>query len=110
MESASKRKAANASAAETDNRAPKRQKVPGDTTAGAETFETTKTMGLRFLDSVRAAKDKNGRPIATHFLTLPDKNVIPEYYDVIKLPISIETIEVCSILPTSCSSHSSLGI
>lgn len=88
-------------------------------------------MGLKFLESLKQAKDKtyepgqntrglpsltchSGRPIAVHFLTLPDKvrppdllptttpltvrpqNELPEYYEVIKLPIAIDTIEVRS--------------
>ncbi|KAJ4345902.1 uncharacterized protein N0V89_012038 [Didymosphaeria variabile] len=50
-------------------------------------------MGLKFLESLKQAKDKTGRPISVHFLSLPDKNELPEYYDVIKLPIAIDTIE-----------------
>ncbi|KAF2202868.1 Bromodomain-containing protein [Delitschia confertaspora ATCC 74209] len=50
-------------------------------------------MGLRFIESLRAAKDKTGRPIATHFLTLPDRHQYPEYYEAIKLPIAFDTIE-----------------
>ncbi|KAF2467407.1 Bromodomain-containing protein [Lindgomyces ingoldianus] len=93
MESAAKRKAASAAAPESESRPSKRQKLPGDAQPVKETVETTTTMGLKFLDSLRAAKDKTGRPIATHFLSLPDKDELPEYYDVIKLPIAIDTIE-----------------
>ncbi|KAL5376303.1 hypothetical protein PMIN03_012041 [Paraphaeosphaeria minitans] len=50
-------------------------------------------MGLKFLESLKQAKDKTGRPISVHFLTLPDRDVLPEYYEVIKLPIAIDTIE-----------------
>ncbi|KAF2650142.1 Bromodomain-containing protein [Lophiostoma macrostomum CBS 122681] len=93
MESAAKRKAAGAAASENDARPSKRQKVPADADAATETAETTTTKGLLFLESLRGAKDKTGRPIATHFLTLPDKKQLPEYYDVIKLPIAIDTME-----------------
>ncbi|CAI6281041.1 unnamed protein product [Periconia digitata] len=98
MESAAKRKAASNAAGESEGRPLKRQKVPadGDGTEDAgtnETVESTTALGLRFLESLKNAKDKNGRPIATHFLTLPDKESIPEYYEVIKLPIALETIE-----------------
>ncbi|ORY00242.1 Bromodomain-containing protein [Clohesyomyces aquaticus] len=93
MESAAKRKAASAASPENEGRPAKRQKLPADAEAQKETVESTTTMGLKFLESLKAAKDKTGRPIATHFLSLPDKTQIPEYYDVIKLPIAIDTIE-----------------
>lgn len=59
--------------------------------SGGETVESTTDMGLKFLDSLKQAKDKTyvheracgvrasgtntgrGRPIAVHFMTLPDK-------------------------------------
>ncbi|KAF2013455.1 Bromodomain-containing protein [Aaosphaeria arxii CBS 175.79] len=95
MESAAKRKAATAASPENEGRPSKRQKVPespASPTTG-ETVESTTAAGLKFLESLRSAKDKTGRPIATHFLELPDKNEIPEYYEVIKLPFSIESME-----------------
>ncbi|PSN63400.1 Bromodomain-domain-containing protein [Corynespora cassiicola Philippines] len=107
MESAAKRKAAAGAAPENESRPSKRQKVPDDPEQAPETVETTQEKGLKFLESLKAAKDKtdrllpsavtdracSGRPIAVHFLTLPDKDEIPEYYEVIKLPIAIDTIE-----------------
>jgi hypothetical protein len=56
-----------------------------------------------------------GRPIATHFLTLPNKvrslcapcveppdncvqAEVPDYYEYIKLPIALDTIEVRSFI------------
>ena len=65
----------------------------------------------------------SGRPIAVHFLTLPDKvrslalpapappanraqNHMPEYYEVTKLPMALDTIEVCShISHVACQIH-----
>jgi hypothetical protein len=35
----------------------------------------------------------SGRQISTAFLTLPSKRDLPDYYDVIKMPIAIDTIE-----------------
>ncbi|KAF1975257.1 Bromodomain-containing protein [Bimuria novae-zelandiae CBS 107.79] len=93
MESAAKRKAGGAAASENEGRPSKRQKDTAKAGAEAETPEATTTMGLKFLESLKQAKDKTGRPISVHFLTLPDKNQLPEYYDVIKLPIAIDTIE-----------------
>ncbi|KAH7408350.1 Bromodomain-containing protein [Phaeosphaeria sp. MPI-PUGE-AT-0046c] len=93
MESAAKRKAASAAVGEGDGRPAKRQKVPAESNASTGSAAFTKTKGLQFLDSLKAAKDKTGRPIATHFLTLPAKNEVPGYYEHVKLPIAIDTIE-----------------
>lgn len=35
----------------------------------------------------------SGRLIATEFLTLPDRDAIPEYYEATKLPLALDTIE-----------------
>ncbi|KAJ4372363.1 hypothetical protein N0V83_004137 [Neocucurbitaria cava] len=93
MESAAKRKAANAAVGDSDGRPAKRQKVPAETNANSETVESTTTQGLKFLESLKQAKDKTGRPISSHFLTLPSKGELPDYYVHIKLPIAIDTIE-----------------
>ncbi|KZM18563.1 uncharacterized protein EKO05_0002340 [Ascochyta rabiei] len=90
MESASKRKAGNAALSPGEARPAKRQKAPS---AGGETAESTTDMGLKFLDSLKQAKDKTGRPIAVHFMTLPDKNDLPDYYEFTKLPLALDTIE-----------------
>jgi hypothetical protein len=47
-----------------------------------------------FLDTLKAAKDKNGRTFAHHFQRLPDPRQDPGFYEVIRMPISIEDIEV----------------
>ncbi|KAL6712093.1 hypothetical protein ACN47E_003136 [Coniothyrium glycines] len=93
MESAAKRKAASAAGGDGEGRPAKRQKVPAESNANSETVESTTISGLKFLDSLKAAKDKTGRPIADHFLSLPDKDELPEYYEHVKLPIALETIE-----------------
>lgn len=36
---------------------------------------------------------RSGRPIATQFISLPDRDDLPEYYDIIKLPLALDTIE-----------------
>ncbi|KAG9188625.1 hypothetical protein G6011_07330 [Alternaria panax] len=93
MESAAKRKAAGAAAGDHDGRPAKRQKGTAETPSKSETVESTTTAGLKFLDSLKQAKDKTGRPIAVHFLSLPDKAEVPDYYEYTKLPIAIDTIE-----------------
>ncbi|KAF1360527.1 Bromodomain-containing protein [Lizonia empirigonia] len=90
MESASKRKAGNAALSPSEGRPAKRQKAPG---SGGETAESTTEMGLKFLDGLKQARDKTGRPIAVHFMTLPDKNDVPDYYEFTKLPLALDTIE-----------------
>ncbi|KAK8164438.1 Bromodomain-containing protein [Phyllosticta citrichinensis] len=92
MESASKRKASAAGSPESESRASKRQRMP-DADAERETPETTFVKGIKFVETMKAAKDKNGRLIATNFLELPDRDSIPEYYEEIKLPIAFSTIE-----------------
>lgn len=93
MERDAKRKAPGAASPENEGRASKRLKLPGDAAPTIETVESTTAVGLKFVESLKAARDKTGRHIATHFLTLPDKNEIPEYYREILLPIAIDTIE-----------------
>ncbi|EOD51898.1 Bromodomain containing protein [Neofusicoccum parvum] len=93
MERESKRKAAAAASPESEGRASKRQKLPDDDNGEKETPETTFAMGMKFLETMKASKDKQGRYVAPSFLELPDKNEIPEYYEEIKLPIAFSTIE-----------------
>ncbi|PNS13934.1 Chromatin structure-remodeling complex subunit rsc1 [Sphaceloma murrayae] len=66
----------------------KRQKIPALTTP-AEVTEA----GLRLIEAMKVAKDKTGRNISTMFLTLPDKDELPDYYATIKLPLAIDDIE-----------------
>ncbi|KAH6638230.1 Bromodomain-containing protein [Boeremia exigua] len=90
MESASKRKAGNVALSPGEGRPAKRQKAP---TASGETAESTTEMGLKFLDGLKQAKDKTGRPIAVHFMTLPDKDELPDYFEFTKLPLALDSIE-----------------
>jgi hypothetical protein len=113
--------------------------VQAESNASSETPQSTTTAGLKFLDSLKQAKDKtyvlchvtphmgsfhaqglsltshSGRPIAVHFLTLPNKvrspcaprseptdscvqAEVPDYYEYTKLPIALDTIEVRSLI------------
>ncbi|KHJ32582.1 putative bromodomain containing protein [Erysiphe necator] len=78
-------------AEEFDERAVKRRKLPLD--GKDETAEIITQHGLELLDVIKRTSDKNGRLIATDFLTLPNKRLLPEYYQVIKMPIALDTIE-----------------
>jgi hypothetical protein len=51
-------------------------------------------MGLLYLDTLKNAKDKRGRQFAQLFMYLPDPRILPDYYEVIQMPVSLETIEV----------------
>ncbi|KAF2459805.1 Bromodomain-containing protein [Lineolata rhizophorae] len=96
MERDSKRKAgaAQVSTPDADARSTKRQRLSVRwVSVWLETPESTTEAGLKFLETLRQAKDKTGRHIATHFLTLPNRNELPEYYETILLPIAIDTIE-----------------
>ena len=70
------------------NSASKRQKAPIH-----ETTDSLTQTGLKFIQTLKAAKDKTGRSITTLFLTLPDKRDLPDYYKAIRLPIAIDTVE-----------------
>ncbi|GAM85380.1 hypothetical protein ANO11243_033870 [Dothideomycetidae sp. 11243] len=75
------------STAENGSTPSKRQKVP------EETVESVTTLGLKVVEAMKNAKDKTGRNIADLFHDLPRKKEVPDYYDVIKLPIAISTVE-----------------
>lgn len=81
-----------ASTDDLDDRATKRRKMPSDNIE-TETAETTTQTGLQLCETLKLTADKSGRQIATAFLTLPSKRDLPDYYDVIKMPLAIDTIE-----------------
>ncbi|CAL3972432.1 hypothetical protein PZA11_004449 [Diplocarpon coronariae] len=78
-----------------DDRAAKRRKVPHNDVdlSQGESAETTTQLGLKLVDTIRLTADKNGRKIATHFFTLPNRRQLPDYYEMIKMPIALDTIE-----------------
>ncbi|KAL9126219.1 MAG: hypothetical protein Q9217_004699 [Psora testacea] len=82
--------AANAAVDEVDAPASKRRKLPD---SGEETAEHTTQTGFDLLDQLKKSRDKHGWAIATHFLTLPDRDALPQYYKEIGLPIALDTIE-----------------
>ncbi|CZT46934.1 related to member of RSC complex [Rhynchosporium secalis] len=80
---------------ELDDRAAKRRKLPNsdiDLMQG-ETAETTTQVGLKLLETFRHTADKSGRLVATPFLTLPKRQQFPDYYEMIRMPIALDTIE-----------------
>ncbi|KAL1871303.1 hypothetical protein VTK73DRAFT_2135 [Phialemonium thermophilum] len=87
-----------ASASEAGDRAAKRRRVPLQSTEHfnlleGESPESTSAYGLSFLEQIRRTTDKNGRNIAGHFEKLPPRRGNDDYYERIRLPISLETIE-----------------
>ncbi|KAK5109818.1 hypothetical protein LTR62_006551 [Meristemomyces frigidus] len=50
-------------------------------------------LGQTLINQLRNSKDKNGHLIATQFVELPPRDVLPDYYEFTKLPIALETIE-----------------
>ncbi|OTA39278.1 hypothetical protein BTJ68_00700 [Hortaea werneckii EXF-2000] len=121
MDSSRKRKAsANATPSSSEGNASKKLKLlnssapKNNANNGNNTAKTNvQERGRRLLDQLHDAKDKtyvdsalldmfgldwltddrSDRNIATAFLELPPRDEIPDYYNVIKLPIALSTIE-----------------
>ncbi|KAL2199098.1 Bromodomain-containing protein [Corynascus similis CBS 632.67] len=94
-----KRKASSSGAgiADGDDRALKRQKTPGQPSdynlMQGETRESTTAYGLHFLETIRRTKDKSGRLVASYFENLIPRESNKEYYERIRMPISLKIIE-----------------
>ncbi|KAK1755277.1 Bromodomain-containing protein [Echria macrotheca] len=95
-----KRKAASSVATgitDGDDRAAKRRKIPGPPTdydlSKGESYESTTSYGLHFLEMIRRTKDKNGRTVADYFENLLPQLGNEHYYSRIRMPISLKTIE-----------------
>ncbi|RMY14927.1 hypothetical protein D0868_01181 [Hortaea werneckii] len=102
MDSSRKRKAsANATPSSSEGNASKKLKLlnssapknNANTTNSNASKTKVQERGRRLLDQLHDAKDKTDRNIATAFLELPPRDEIPDYYNVIKLPIALSTIE-----------------
>ncbi|KAI9713764.1 MAG: hypothetical protein M1828_001358 [Chrysothrix sp. TS-e1954] len=94
----SKRKASAINSSIEEGRAAKKSKAEHSDGASAapsneDGAKAASELGLRFIEHIKKSVDKNHRPIATAFLSLPDKREVPDYYEIIKLPVSIETIQ-----------------
>ncbi|KAL2165342.1 hypothetical protein VTH06DRAFT_639 [Thermothelomyces fergusii] len=94
-----KRKASSSGSgiADGDDRAPKRLKTPGPPSdynlLQGETRESTTAYGLHFLETIRRTKDKSGRLVASYFENLLPRETNKEYYERIRMPISLKIIE-----------------
>ncbi|KAL1838115.1 hypothetical protein VTJ49DRAFT_3020 [Mycothermus thermophilus] len=94
-----KRKASSfgAGIADGDDRAGKRIRTPGPPSEynllEGETRESTTAYGLHFLETIRRTKDKSGRLVASYFENLLPRETNKEYYDRIRMPISLRIIE-----------------
>ncbi|CRG92211.1 Protein polybromo-1 [Talaromyces islandicus] len=89
-----KRRVASVGSSEPLTHGSKRRRVSGGESSDIETPQTTTEAGLKLMAHIRQSTDKNGRLIATNFIQLPDKRRHADYYKVITLPISLETVEV----------------
>ena len=58
-----------------------------------ESNESTTAYGLHFLETIRRTKDKSGRLVASYFENLLPREKNKEYYERIKMPISLSKIE-----------------
>ncbi|KAI5366470.1 putative bromodomain-containing protein [Septoria linicola] len=54
---------------------------------------SVQAIGNKLIAQLNNATDKTGRPITDAFVELPPKDELPDYYQVIRLPISISMIE-----------------
>ncbi|CAK1363405.1 unnamed protein product [Cercospora beticola] len=54
---------------------------------------SVQAVGNKLIAQLSNATDKTGRPITDAFIELPPKDELPDYYQVIRLPISINIIE-----------------
>ncbi|KAK4129416.1 hypothetical protein N657DRAFT_640036 [Parathielavia appendiculata] len=94
-----KRKASSSGAgiADGDDRASKRLKTPGQPSdynlMEGESPESTTAYGLHFLETIRRTKDKSGRLVASYFEDLIPRETNKEYYERIRMPISLKIIE-----------------
>jgi hypothetical protein len=60
---------------------------------GQSSVESDCTM---LLNSVRTAVNSSGAPACEAFLTLPSRQLYPDYYEVTKMPISIQQLQRCT--------------
>ncbi|KAK5050392.1 hypothetical protein LTR84_003673 [Exophiala bonariae] len=58
-----------------------------------ETAETTTEQGLKLINQLKRSQDKNGRPVAGHFIDLPPKQGNERYYQQTAMPLSLNMIE-----------------
>lgn len=58
-----------------------------------ETAETTTEQGLKLITQLKRSQDKNGRPVAGHFIDLPPRQGNERYYQQTAMPLSLNMIE-----------------
>lgn len=101
MERGTKRKAATLGSPATpqhlqtpsSDRPAKRVRTPLVSESKAPPAKGVQDEARDFLEHLKRATDKNGRLVSTVFLELPHPDELPDYYDLINLPISVETIQ-----------------
>ncbi|ROW14220.1 hypothetical protein VPNG_04271 [Cytospora leucostoma] len=75
--------------------ASKRRKLPSDfpDLSKQESHESTTAYGLSFLEAIRKTADKYGRGVAGYFEKLLPKEGNEDYYNKIRMPVSLRVIE-----------------
>lgn len=58
-----------------------------------ETAESTTEQGLKLILQLKRSQDKNGRPVAGHFVDLPSRHGNERYYQQTAMPLSLNMIE-----------------
>ncbi|EME79415.1 uncharacterized protein MYCFIDRAFT_90064 [Pseudocercospora fijiensis CIRAD86] len=98
MDSSRKRKAApNATPTNTGGSASKKIKLlnsnPAPPANGDGNLSAVQRVGFKLITQLSKASDKTNRPITDAFQELPSREELPEYYQVTRLPIAIDTIK-----------------
>ncbi|OJD13549.1 hypothetical protein AJ78_06009 [Emergomyces pasteurianus Ep9510] len=88
-----KRRGTVAGSPEGPTRGQKRRRTSTFVPETDETPEMTTVAGLELLSQIKEATDKHGQLVATEFLHLPNRKENPHYYQAIRLPIALDTVE-----------------
>ncbi|KAH8102411.1 hypothetical protein BXZ70DRAFT_1006338 [Cristinia sonorae] len=69
------------------------ENAEGNVETGPEAPEVVKERGLRVWQTVKDAVNKEGRTLSYNFMRLPSQRQYPDYYEIIKHPVSLEKIK-----------------
>ncbi|EPQ60463.1 Bromodomain-containing protein [Gloeophyllum trabeum ATCC 11539] len=65
----------------------------GSASDNKETSESVKEQGMQLWQTIKDAVNKEGRVLSVDFMRLPSKRQYPDYYKLIKKPISLDEIK-----------------
>ncbi|KIP11141.1 hypothetical protein PHLGIDRAFT_28067 [Phlebiopsis gigantea 11061_1 CR5-6] len=69
------------------------ESISGENSRLVEDPEQVKERGLKLWQTIKDAKDKEGRQMSADFLRLPSKRLYPDYYEQIKRPVALDDIK-----------------